>query len=64
MAVELADDSVALVGAEGLGRRDLEQLYKEAAEPFETFGRVIDQNAAICGVAEIHPDIVVMYELP
>ena len=64
VAVELADDSVALVGAEGLGRRDLEQLYEEAAEPFETFGRVIDQNAAICGVAEIHPDIVVMYELP
>jgi hypothetical protein len=64
VAVELSDDSVALVAAEGLGRRDLEQLYKEAAEPFETFGRVIDGNAAICGLAEIRPDIVVMYELP
>lgn len=64
VVVELADDGVALVAAEGLGRRDLEALYKEAADPFETFGRVVASDPAICGVGEVRPDIVVMYELP
>jgi len=64
VAVELADNAVALVAAEGLGRRDLEQLYEAAAEPFETFGRVVPKDPAICGVAELGPDLVLMYELP
>ncbi|HKY94254.1 MAG TPA: hypothetical protein VJL84_03070 [Kiloniellales bacterium] len=63
VVVELSD-GVALVAAEGLGRRDLEALYKDAAEPFETYGRIVPKDPSICGVAEARPDLVVMYELP
>ena len=64
LVVELADGSVVLVVAEGLGRRDLEALARDPPEPFETFGRLRARDPALCGFAEARPDLVLLYELP
>ncbi len=64
LVVDLDDSTVVLVTAEGLGRRDLEQLAAAAAEPFETFGRLIEPDPALCGFAATRPDLVLRYELP
>jgi hypothetical protein len=64
LVVDLADRTVVLVVAESLGRRDLEALAKEPPEPFETYGRLVPREPALCGFAQARPDLVLRYELP
>lgn len=64
LVVELKDGGVVLVVAEGLGRRDLEDLAAEPPDPFETFGRLAARDPALCGFAAARPDLVLRYELP
>lgn len=64
LVVELRDQTTVLVVADGLGRRDLEALAKHPPEPFETFGRLVPRDPALCGFAAARPDLVLRYELP